>query len=96
MGDGDEAMAGDAFRVSVQYGFSANYDDPIIIKVAPMLQIQHAEADAAVEGEDPQDAVRPPMCNDDDAKDCTLGFGQAGVSIFNYRSVALANRAHVP
>ena len=73
-----------------------NCDDPIIIKVAPMLQIQHAEADAAVEGEDPQDAVRPPMCNDDDAKDCTLGFGQAGVSIFNYRSVALANRADVP
>jgi len=73
-----------------------NCDDPIIIKVAPMLQIQHAEAEAAVEGEDPQDAVRPPMCNDDDAKDCTLGFGQAGVSIFNYRSVALANRADVP
>ena len=71
-----------------------NCDDPIIIKVAPMLQIQHADADTAEE--DPLAEAQAPMCDVDDAKECTLDFGPSGVSIFNYRSVALANRADVP
>ncbi len=71
-----------------------NCDDPIIIKVAPMLQIQHADVAAAPE--DSAGETQAPMCDVDDAKACTLDFGPSGVSIFNYRSVALANRADVP
>lgn len=62
-----------------------NCDEPIIIKVAPMLQVQHTDAE-----------IETPLCAVDDAKECALDFGQAGISIFNYRSIALANRADVP
>jgi hypothetical protein len=62
-----------------------NCDDPIIIKVAPMLQVQHADAE-----------IETPLCAVDDAKECALDFGQAGISIFSFRSIALANRADVP
>jgi hypothetical protein len=64
---------------------ACNCDELVVVKVAPMLQLQHAD-----------EAVEQPLCAVGDEFDCALDFGPAGISLFNHRSLVLANKASVP